>query len=114
MAIHTFKNAGSVISTANTDAPVYQAPPGKQSLVHSLTISNLEATENIQATITVTTDSGVFTILKKAIITPSNSLVWDKVINLEADDFLKVQTVGETVPASCNANVFASVLEIQS
>lgn len=112
MAIHTFKNAGSVISTANTDAPVYQAPPGRQSLVHSLTISNLEATESIQATITVTKGSDVFTILKKAIITPSNSLVWDKVINLETGNILKVQTVGETVSASCNANAFASILEI--
>jgi hypothetical protein len=106
MAVHTFTNAHVAAGTSNTD--VYTCPASTQATVHSLSLSNM-TTSTIKVSVFVydTSATALATIVKDAQVEMGNSLVWNKPLNLETTDVLRV--VCDTASA-CEA--VASILEI--
>jgi hypothetical protein len=105
---NTFKNfSGSLSTTAQTTA--YTAPANTQSVIQNLTISNVDGTNDCDVTIEVTDTSAATTNKLAYLITvpARNSLIWDKPINLEATDVLKI-----TAAVANDLHFYGSVLEI--
>jgi hypothetical protein len=113
-----FKNAGLKIALANTFAELYRTPIGKESVIHALYIANThlatatipDVKVSVQVTITNPVDPLLtydVVVIHEAIIKPGNSLVFDKPINLQANQYISIlsDTGLEAV------QIFASILE---
>ena len=104
---NAFKNKGiSITATAQT---MYTAPASTQSVVNALFLTNI--TEGYEGFVTVivndTSASTDYNILYRAPVPPGSTLTFDKPINLEAGDSLKVLATSTSM-----LTAFLSVLEI--
>ena len=104
---NTFKNAGVAVGTSATT--LYTCPAATAAVVHALFLSNVDGTNACTATIEASVDGGTtFRKLGLNLDIPSqSSLVFDKPINLEAADVLRI-----TASAASDLEAFASILEI--
>lgn len=100
-----FRNAGAAIGTSLTD--LYTVPASKEAVVHSLYISNTDPvntiTVDIQVSLVLEADGDKY-LAKNVTVPAGTSLIFDKPINLQATDILKVKASA----ATCEA--FASIL----
>ena len=84
MATHTFKNAGldaaTQITAANTNYTLYTASVNTQSIVHSIVLANqTNASVAVSLFVKDTSANLTFDIMKGALITPTNSLIFDEI-----------------------------------
>jgi hypothetical protein len=115
----SFKNAGIRLQVADTFTELYRTPLLKESVVHALYIANTLPNNGLSADVKVTVKIAVadpdpliltpyeVIVINDATVKPGNSLVFDKPINLAANQYITI---------SCNTggqvcHVFASVLE---
>lgn len=105
---NTFKLATDAL-TNTSQRTLYTAPASTTSIVHNLTIANVDGTNDCDVTIEVTDSSAAVTRKLGYLITvpAKNSLIWDKPINLETGDALKL-----TAAVANDLEAFASILEI--
>jgi hypothetical protein len=104
---NAFKNKGiSLTATAQT---MYTTPAATQSVVNALFLTNI--TDGYEGLVTVivndTSASTDYKILYRAPVPPGSTLTFDKPINLEAGDSLKVLATSTSM-----LTAFLSVLEI--
>ena len=104
---NAFKNKGiSLTATAQT---MYTAPAGTQSVVNALFLTNI--TDGYEGLVTIivndTSASTDYNILYRAPVPPGSTLTFDKPINLEAGDSLKVLASSADIMTA-----FLSVLEV--
>ena len=87
---NTFVNKSAQMGTAATT--FYTSPASTVSIVHSLYLSNTDASNSVRATIQLYDNSAASTlsIVSNAIIGPGSSLILDKPVNLEESDALKI------------------------
>ena len=104
---NTFKNAAKAIG--NTATTVYTCPAATTGVVHAIYISNIHAANDVTVDITVTdTSAGATFHLAKNLSVPNGSVaIFEKPINLEATDILKL-----TASAASSLEAFASILEM--
>jgi len=104
---NTFKNAAKAIG--NTATTVYTCPAATTGVVHAIYISNIHATNDATVDITVTDTSATATFhLAKNLSVPNGSVaIFEKPINLEATDILKLNA-----SAASSLEAFASILEM--
>jgi hypothetical protein len=104
---NTFKNKSAVI--AATATTIYTAPAGTQSVIHSLFLSNVDTSANINVTLELydTSLTTAYKILYNVPIPAGSTLVLDKPINLEATDQLRA-----TSSVASKIEAVVSVLEI--
>ena len=104
---NTFKNAGVAIGTSATT--LYTAPAGTTGIIHAIYISNVDGTNDatVDITVTDTSASATFHIMKTVLVPADSTLVIEKPINLEAQDVLQVKA-----SAASDLEAFASVLEM--
>ena len=104
---NTFKNAAKAIG--NTATTVYTCPAGTTGVVHAIYISNIHAANDVTVDITVTDTSATATFhLAKNLSVPNGSVaIFEKPINLEATDILKLNA-----SAASSLEAFASILEM--
>lgn len=102
-----YMNAGSLLT--NTPVDVFVCPPNSQSVVHSLFISCIDDKDNIHVTIEVydASEGSSFYVGYDLEIMPKTTLSFDKPINLEASDVLRITT--DMVNKS---HAFASILNV--
>jgi|TARA_B110000977_G_scaffold179414_1_gene237969 hypothetical protein len=104
----TFKNAAVALAdTSRTD--LYTTPATTTSVVHNLTISNIDGVNSADITIEFY-DSSVTTYFKLAHLVPvpaGSTLIFDKPINLETGDKISL-----TASAGGDLSGFASVMQI--
>ena len=101
-----FLGVGKAITT--TGDTVYTCPASSEAVVHALFISNIDGTNEANVTIEVY-DSSVTTLFKVGLNLPvpaQSTLVLDKPINLEENDYLKI-----TASANGDIEAVASILE---
>jgi len=111
----TFKNAGLVVGTTdNSSADLYTAPGAGTAVIHALYISNKNANNTAEVDIKVTIDGGTtFIFLGKSLeIQPENTLIFDKPINLEANDKIRVIAAENLDSTAPDVEAFASILEV--
>jgi hypothetical protein len=111
----TFKNAGLDVGTNdNSSNDLYTAPGAGTAVIHALYISNKDANNTAQVDIKVTTDGGTtFYHLGKSIeIQPENTLIFDKPINLESNDKIRVIAALNIDSTAPDVEAFASILEV--
>jgi len=103
-----FKSAATTLSTTSrTD--LYTAPASTTSVVHNLTIANIDGTNSATITIEVY-KSAATTYYKLAYLVPvpaGSTLIFDKPINLETGDKISL-----TASASNALSGFVSVMQI--
>ena len=101
-----FLNRGKVITT--TGDTVYTCPVSKEAVVHALFISNVDGTDSATVTIEVYNDSDAvsYRVGLNLPVPAQSTLVLDKPINLEVNDYLKV-----TASANLDIEAVASILE---
>lgn len=95
-----FKNISSPLSTVNTSAAdVYTAPASTKGVVHALYIANKSPVFFANVDLMATTDDGTtFRHIGKSVrIAPENTLIYDKPINLEAGDKLRLVSLIDSV-----------------
>ena len=104
---NTFKNAAKAIG--NSATTVYTCPAATTGVIHAIYISNIHATNDVTVDITVTDTSATATFhIAKNLSVPNGSVaIFEKPINLEATDILKL-----TASAASTIEAFASILEI--
>ena len=104
---NTFKNAAKAIG--NTATTVYTCPAATTGVVHAIYISNIHAANDVTVDITVTDTSATATFhLAKNLSVPNGSVaIFEKPINLEATDILKLNA-----SAASSLEAFASILEM--
>ena len=104
---NTFKNAAKAIG--NTAPTVYTCPAATTGVVHAIYISNIHAANDVTVDITVTDTSASATFhLAKNLSVPNGSVaIFEKPINLEATDILKLNA-----SAASSLEAFASILEM--
>ena len=104
---NTFKNAAKAIG--NTATTVYTCPAATTGVVHAIYISNIHATNDVTVDITVTdtSASATFHIAKNLSVPNGSVAIFEKPINLEATDILKL-----TASAASSLEAFASILEM--
>ena len=104
---NTFKNAAKAIG--NSATTVYTCPAATTGVVHAIYISNIHATNDVTVDITVTDTSASATFhLAKNLSVPNGSVaIFEKPINLEATDILKLNA-----SAASSLEAFASILEM--
>jgi hypothetical protein len=104
---NTFKNAAKAIG--NTATTVYTCPAATTGVVHAIYISNIHAANDVTVDITVTDTSASATFhLAKNLSVPNGSVaIFEKPINLEATDILKLKA-----SAASSLEAFASILEM--
>jgi hypothetical protein len=103
--MNTFKNAGSAITSTGTVLYTCPSATGNVAIIHALYISNIDGTSPANASIEITIDGGTTYIhIGKTLIVPEDStLVFDKPINLEAGDKLKITaSSNSTLEAACS------------
>ena len=105
--MNKFINAGAVLK--NTAVDVFICPTNTQSVVHSLFISSMNDNEAIHVTIQVydASQGQLFTLGYDLEVLPKTTLSYDKPINLEENDILKI-----TTDKIDEAHAFASILNI--
>ena len=103
-----FKNAAvNLSSTSRTD--LYTTPSLTTSVVHNLTITNVDGTNSANITIEFY-DSSATTYYKLAYLVPvpaGSTLIFDKPINLETGDKISL-----TASSSNTLSGYASVMQI--
>ena len=108
MAI-AFKNTSTTITTADTMQTMYTAPGGVTgSIVHAIYIANKNISSAIVCSLVLVDNSATTEkyIMKDITVFKNTSLVVDKVVNLEPNDALKLQS------SSTDCDVVMSVLEL--
>ncbi len=102
-----FKNAAKAIG--NSATTVYTCPAATTGVIHAIYISNIHATNDVTVDITVTDTSATATFhIAKNLSVPNGSVaIFEKPINLEATDILKL-----TASATSSLEAFASILEM--
>lgn len=103
----TFVNKGVAVLSTSTD--LYTAPVATTSVIHSLSLSNVDGVNPATITIEVY-DSSATATYKVGLNIPvpaQSTLVLDKPINLETGDVLRL-----TASAAGDIEAFASILEI--
>lgn len=102
-----YLNAGAILGTTPVD--LFVCPENHQSIVHSLFVSTISDTEPCEVTIQVfdASQGRTYTVGNKIRVLPNKTLSFDKQINLESNDILKVfsQSVDEV-------HVFASIMTV--
>ena len=104
---NTFKNAAKAIG--NSATTVYTCPAATTGVIHAIYISNIHATNDVTVDITVTDTSATATFhIAKNLSVPNGSVaIFEKPINLEATDILKLNA-----SAASSLEAFASILEM--
>jgi hypothetical protein len=104
---NSFKNRGLEITEA--EQVIYTVPENTETVIHSLFIANVAEGHKGFVTITINDYSEVkdYPILYRAPVNPGSTLTFDKPINLETGDSLKISgSSNDTLTA------FLSILEI--
>ena len=104
---NTFKNAAKAIG--NSATTVYTCPAATTGVIHAIYISNIHATNDVTVDITVkdTSASATFHIAKNLSVPNGSVAIFEKPINLEATDILKLNA-----SAASSLEAFASILEM--
>ena len=104
---NTFINAAKAIG--NTATTVYTVPAATTGVVHAIYVSNIHATNDVTVDITVTdtSASATFYIAKNLSVPNGSVAIFEKPINLEATDVLKLKA-----SAASSLEAFASILEM--
>ena len=104
---NTFKNAAKAVG--NSATTIYTCPAATTGVIHAIYISNIHATNDVTVDITVTDTSATATFhIAKNLSVPNGSVaIFEKPINLEATDILKL-----TASAASSLEAFASILEM--
>ena len=104
---NTFKNAAKAIG--NSATTVYTCPAATTGVIHAIYISNIDATKDLTVDITVTdtSASATFHIAKNLSVPNGSVAIFEKPINLEATDILKLNA-----SAASSLEAFASILEM--
>ncbi len=104
---NTFKNAAKAIG--NSATTVYTCPSATTGVIHAIYISNIHATNDVTVDITVTdtSASATFHIAKNLSVPNGSVAIFEKPINLEATDILKLNA-----SAASSLEAFASILEM--
>ena len=105
---NTFKNAAKAIG--NTATTVYTCPAATTGVVHAIYISNIHAANDVTVDITVTDTSAAsatFHLAKNLSVPNASVAIFEKPINLEATDILKLNA-----SAASSLEAFASILEM--
>ena len=104
---NTFKNAAKAVGDSATT--IYTCPAATTGVIHAIYISNIHATNDVTVDITVTDTSATATFhIAKNLSVPNGSVaIFEKPINLEATDILKL-----TASAASSLEAFASILEM--
>ncbi len=104
---NNFINAAKAIG--NSATTVYTCPAATTGVIHAIYISNIHATNDVTVDITVTDTSATATFhIAKNLSVPNGSVaIFEKPINLEATDILKL-----TASAASSLEAFASILEM--
>jgi|TARA_Y100000034_G_scaffold39038_1_gene48043 hypothetical protein len=104
---NTFKNAAKAIGATATT--VYTCPASTTGVIHAIYISNIHATNDVTVDITVTdtSASATFHIAKNLSVPNGSVAIFEKPINLEATDILKLNA-----SAASSLEAFASILEM--
>lgn len=108
MAVHEFDSAGAGITVGTGATDIFVCGGSEQCTVHSVYISNLKTT-TVTATLYMydASATATATICLNAQIEASNTLVFDKPLNMAAGD--KIQCSCGT---SGDVGIFVSVLKI--
>ena len=104
---NTFINkSGAVGDSATT---LYTVPGSTTGVVHAIYVSNIHATNDVTVDITVTdtSASATFHIAKNLSVPNASVAIFEKPINLEATDILKLKA-----SAASSLEAFASILEM--
>ena len=104
---NTFKNAAKAIGATATS--VFTCPASTTGVIHAIYISNIHATNDVTVDITVTdtSASATFHIAKNLSVPNGSVAIFEKPINLEATDILKLNA-----SAASSLEAFASILEM--
>ena len=104
---NNFINAAKAIG--NTATTVYTVPGSTTGVVHAIYVSNIHAADDgtVDISVTDTSASTTFHIAKNISVPQGSSVVFEKPINLEATDILKLKA-----NAASTLEAFASILEI--
>ena len=104
---NTFINkSGAVGDSATT---LYTVPGSTTGVVHAIYVSNIHATNDatVDITVTDTSASATFHIAKNLSVPNASVAIFEKPINLEATDILKLKA-----SAASSLEAFASILEM--
>ena len=104
---NTFKNVASAVTTVSTS--IYTCPAATQAVIHAIYITNVDGTNQADTTIELY-DSSQTTAFKIGMNLPlpvKSTLVFEKPINLEANDELRL-----SANVNGDVEVVASILEI--
>ena len=104
---YTIKYAAKAIGATATN--VYTCPASTTGVIHAIYISNIHATNDVTVDITVTdtSASATFHIAKNLSVPNGSVAIFEKPINLEATDILKLNA-----SAASSLEAFASILEM--
>ena len=104
---NNFINAAKAIGDSATT--LYTVPSATTGIVHAIYVSNIHAANDgtVDISVTDTSASATFHIAKNISVPQGSSVVFEKPINLEATDILKL-----TASAASTIEAFASILEI--
>ena len=104
---NNFINAAKAIG--NTATTVYTVPGSTTGVVHAIYVSNIHTTNDgtVDISVTDTSATATFHIAKNISVPQGSSVVFEKPINLEATDILKLKA-----NAASTLEAFASILEI--
>jgi hypothetical protein len=105
MAVGSFKNA-KVSGAATTGTSLYTVPSGKESVVHSIYVTNRYNLEDLYVNITISDGVNEFYVAYLYPVQANLGATWERPINLQADEVLKV-----TASRADSIDVVASVLE---
>ena len=108
MPTNTFRNAGLAVSTSKLQ--LYKATTS--SVVHAVYLSNiLDTGEVVMVTLSILDASSnkEYILAYKTPVIPGSTLVFDKPVNLELNDAIKIKASHVN-----SVNAFASILEISS
>ena len=105
---NTFKNATLKANTSGSLDTIYTTPSATTSLVHALYVSNT-GSETLKVDLKMLDASAATTssLITDGVVLPGSTLVWDKPINLEASDSLRISP-----NKNSSTEVIASVLQI--
>lgn len=101
---NSFKNAGAIVS-ATPGSLIYTTPSNATAVVHSLFVANTSSTpQHITVILVDASSSNSFRLIHEAPVPTGSTIVFDKPVNLETGDALRV--IGS------NAGVLHAVLSI--
>ena len=104
---NNFINAAKAIGDSATT--LYTVPGSTTGVVHAIYVSNIHAADDgtVDISVTDTSASATFHIAKNISVPQGSSVVFEKPINLEATDILKLKANDAST-----LEAFASILEI--